>query len=109
MVPSCNDLYSCDCGLLYPKSRKNVTVFGEARFSRKTASLGEAMRLGRDAAGFRDGDFLDAALRFLQLAVAIKLQRHAALVGIDGMLQVGLARFELADDLFEFGESFLET
>ena len=54
-------------------------------------------------------DPLDPELRFLQLALAMLLERGAALVGLNRGLEIELAALEVLNDPLELGERLLEA
>ncbi len=63
----------------------------------------------RDAAVRAEGDLLDPELRFLELALAMLLERRAALVRLDRGFEVELATLEVLHDPLELRERLLEA
>src|SRR6266700_1715129 len=66
-------------------------------------------RLRRDRAVRRDDDLVDAGLRLSKLRLAMALQERAALVGLDGIVELARAAFQPLHDLLELLERLLEA
>src|ERR1700730_5991445 len=66
-------------------------------------------RLRLDRAVRPDDDLVDARLRLAKLRLAMTLQQRAALVGLNGVVELARAALEALDDLLELLERLLEA
>src|SRR5947209_4155680 len=66
-------------------------------------------RLRRNRAVRRDDDLVDAGLRLSKLRLAVALQERAALVRLNGIVELARATFQALHDLLELLERLLEA
>src|ERR1700733_9554271 len=64
---------------------------------------------GRADGVFANGNLFDLHLCFFKLAFAVTLQRDAALIGRNRLVQFAAPILDLPHDLFEFAQRVLET
>src|SRR5579872_6930496 len=79
-------------------SATDSSVSGDQKISvkRQFLDVGRAVRA--------DDDAIDARLRLAQFGFAMLLQERAALVGCDGIVELGISGLETLDDSLQLGQ-----